>query len=269
MQLCSFVRALAVARRSYSHRAGMLAVAALAASAAGCSSLPSSNGRLSLASAVSPGSTVAFESIDGPPPDVFRRLVADLNAEAGTRKIAVVSRDSAATYRVRGYVSALVERDKTTFAWVWDVYDTDKRRTLRIAGEEPAVVSGRRRDAWAAADEQVLRRMARDGMERIAGFLNASEPAPTAQPEPSFVTLVSGRDDSPEGAGIFRVFSSPDQPAADPTAPQTTETPKPAKNGDKNSDKSRAKTRADTRASAMPKTRAAALASADSLSSDR
>jgi len=89
MQLWSFVRVWGAARRSYSHRTGMLAVAALAASAAGCSSLPS-NGRMNLASAVSPGSTVAFESIDGPPPEVFRKLVADLNAEAGTRKIVVV-----------------------------------------------------------------------------------------------------------------------------------------------------------------------------------
>ena len=48
---------------------------------------------LSLASAVSSGSTVAFESIDGPPPEVFRKLVANLNDEAGTRQIAVVSRD--------------------------------------------------------------------------------------------------------------------------------------------------------------------------------
>jgi|KBSMisStaDraftv2_1062788.scaffolds.fasta_scaffold118166_2 hypothetical protein len=268
MQWRGVRRARGASWRNLSRTVGLLAVAALAGSVAGCSSLPS-DGRASLASGASSGSTLAFESIDGPPPEVFRKLVANLNDEAGARQIAVVSRSGSATYRVRGYVSAQVERDKTTFAWVWDVYDTDKRRTLRIAGEEPAVVSGRRRDAWAAADEQVLRRMARDGMERIAGFLNASEPAPTAQPEPSFVTLVSGRDDSPEGAGIFRVFSSPDQPAADPTAPQTTETPKPAKNGDKNSDKSRAKTRADTRASAMPKTRAAALASADSLSSDR
>ncbi len=124
---------------------------------------------------------MAFESIDGPPPEVFRKLVADLNDEAGARQIAVVSRDGAATYRVRGYVSALVERDKTTFAWVWDVYDTDKRRALRIAGEEPAA-AGRRRDAWAAADEQVLRRMARNGMERIAGFLNSSEPPPPSLP---------------------------------------------------------------------------------------
>lgn len=216
MQLCWFVRALAAARRSYSHRARMLAVAALTASAAGCSSLPSSNGRLSLASAVSPGSTVAFESIDGPPPEVFQRLVANLNAEAGTRKIAVVSRESAATYRVRGYVSALVERDKTTFAWVWDVYDADKRRALRISGEEPAAV-GKRRDAWAAADEQVLRRIARNGMDQMSGFLNSSEPLPAVAPEPNFITLVSGRDDTPEGAGIIRLPGSQDQRAASAT----------------------------------------------------
>jgi hypothetical protein len=198
----------------------MLAVAALAGSAAGCSSLPSSNGRLSLASAVSPGATVAFESIDGPPPEVFRKLVADLNAEAGTRKIAVVSRESAATYRVRGYVSALVERDKTTFAWVWDVYDTDKRRALRISGEERAA-AGKRRDAWAAADEQVLRRMAQSGMDQMSGFLNSSEPAPAAAPEPNFITLVSGRDDTPEGAGIVRLPGNQDQPAAEAPADVT------------------------------------------------
>jgi hypothetical protein len=216
MQLCSFVRAWGAARRSYAHRTGMLAVAALAASAAGCSSLPASNGRLSLASAISPNSTVAFESIDGPPPEVFRKLVADLNAEAGTRKIAVVSRESAATYRVRGYVSALVERDKTTFAWVWDVYDADKRRALRISGEEPAA-AGKRRDAWAAADEQVLRRMARNGMDQMSGFLNSSEPPPVIAPEPNFITLVSGRDDTPEGAGIVRLLGSHDQPTASAT----------------------------------------------------
>ena len=234
MQLCSFVRAWGAARRSYSHRTGMLAVAALAASTAGCSSLPSSNGRLSLASAVSPGSTVAFESIDGPPPEVFRRLVADLNAEAGTRKIAVVSRESAATYRVRGYVSALVERDKTTFAWVWDVYDADKRRALRISGEEPAA-SGKRRDAWAAADEQVLRRMARNGMDQMSGFLNSSEPPPAVAPEPNFITLVSGRDDTPEGAGIVRLVGSQNQPTASatPEAPADVAVPPQARKAKK------------------------------------
>ena len=188
MQLWSFVRAWGAARRSYSHRTGMLAVAALAASAAGCSSLPSSNGRMSLASAVSPASTVAFESIDGPPPEVFRKLVADLNAEAGTRKIAVVSRESAATYRVRGYVSALVERDKTTFAWVWDVYDADKRRALRISGEEPAA-AGKRRDAWAAADDLVLRRIAQAGLSGLSSMINGTP----AEPPPAPAAPAPGR----------------------------------------------------------------------------
>ena len=212
MQLWSFVCAWGAARRSYSHRTGMLAVAALAASAA------------------SPNSTVAFESIDGPPPEVFRKLVADLNAEAGTRKITVVSRESAATYRVRGYVSALVDRDKTTFAWVWDVYDADKRRALRITGEEPAA-AGKRRDAWTAADEQVLRRMARNGMDQMSGFLNSSEPPPAIAPEPNFITLVSGRDDTPEAAGIYRLFGSQDQPAdsATPEAPADVPVPPKAK----------------------------------------
>ena len=171
-----------------------------------------SDGHANLAGVNASGSTLAFESIDGPPPEVFRKLVANLNDEADARQIAVVSRNGTATYRVRGYVSAMVERGKTTFAWVWDVYDTDKRRTLRIAGEEPAT-AGRGRDAWSGADEQVLRHMARDGMERIAGFLNSSAPPAVLEPEPSLATLVLGRDDSPEGAGIFRVFGDRDQPA--------------------------------------------------------
>ena len=239
----------------------MLAVAALTATAAGCSSLPS-DGRASLVGVSASGSTLAFESIDGPPPEVFRKLVASLNDEAGARQIAVVSRSGDATYRVRGYVSALVERGKTTFAWVWDIYDTDKRRALRISGEEPAA-SGRGRDAWSGADEQVLRRMARDGMDRIAGFLNSSAPPAPLEAEPSFATLVLGRDDSPEGAGIFRVFGDRDQPVGSDADPKVAAVkplpPKPAKS------------RARDRSAAAPAATQSALLtpSTDGRSSDR
>src|SRR5665213_1624594 len=147
MQWRQVARAGSAARRSY-HLVGLIVALALAACAGGCSSLPQ-GARTTLASAAS-GSTVTFESIDGPPPEVFRKLVASLNDEASARQIAVVARSSAATYRVRGYVSALVERDKTTFAWVWDVYDTDKHRALRLSGEEPGVVI-RRHEARAGA----------------------------------------------------------------------------------------------------------------------
>jgi hypothetical protein len=187
----------------------MSVLAAVAASVAGCSSQFGAQ-QAALSGPLS-GATVTFESIDGPPADVFQRLVTALNDEAGAQRVAVVSRSAPATYRVRGYMSALVTKNKTSFGWVWDVYDADKNRVLRISGEEPAAAA-RRRDAWAAANEQVLRGMSRNGMERIAAFLNSGPPAPA--PEPALVTLVSARDDSPEAAGIFPVFGSQQQPPA-------------------------------------------------------
>ena len=84
------------------------------------------------------GASVAFESIDGPPPAPFNQLVQDLNNEAQSRQLAVVSRESPSAYRVRGYVSASTEKGQTTIAWVWDVFDGDQRRALRIKGKETA-----------------------------------------------------------------------------------------------------------------------------------
>src|SRR6266576_4600107 len=55
------------------------------------------------------GTTVAFDSIDGPPETVFRSLVQQLNQEAQARQVAVVSRESAAQYHIRGYVAAHVQ----------------------------------------------------------------------------------------------------------------------------------------------------------------
>ena len=205
----------------------ILAVAAVALGVSGCAS-QSSFKLASLTLPAASNSTITFESIDGPPPTVFGKLVASLNDEAQARKIAVVSRAQPATYRVRGYVSALVERDKTSFAWVWDVYDTGKRRAVRIAGEESAAPS-KRRDAWAAADEALLRRMASSGMERIAAFLsNPGEQPPAATPEPTGVTLASARDDSPEAAGIFRLLRADEPPPATTGSAVAESAPPPA-----------------------------------------
>ena len=78
--------------------------------------------------------TVAFDSVDGPPPQVFERLVGALDSEAKLRGIAVVSRDGASTYRVRSYLSAHLQGKRTTIAWVWDVYDANQQRALRLSG---------------------------------------------------------------------------------------------------------------------------------------
>ena len=123
--------------------------------------------------------TVAFESIDGPPETLFRKLVTQLTQEASARQVAMVSRESPAQYRIRGYVAAHVQGKKTTITWVWDVYDADRERAMRIAGEVPGAPSER---AWAAADDEVVTRMARDGMSRLAAFLANSGPGPEFSP---------------------------------------------------------------------------------------
>ncbi len=87
-------------------RVGILAVVLLGLCAGGCSTAP----QTPVAAATVHGPTVAFESIDGPPESIFRKLVQDLTDEAEARQMAVVSRDAPAQYRIRGYLAALVEK---------------------------------------------------------------------------------------------------------------------------------------------------------------
>jgi hypothetical protein len=153
-----------------------LAIVGCALAATGCntSGQPVLDLTLTGAPDVSMPRTVAFESIDGPPEPLFRRLVAQLTQEATTRQIAVVSRGQPAQYRIRGYVAAHVQGQRTTITWVWDVFTADRERAVRLTGETPGTPSER---AWAAADDAVVTRIAQDGMSRLAVFLAAQEPA--------------------------------------------------------------------------------------------
>jgi hypothetical protein len=182
--------------------AAFLSVAALGF--AGCSSSGLPPG---IANVSQRGTTVAFESIDGPPETVFRSLVQQLNQEAQARQVAVVSRESAAQYRIRGYVAAHVQGKRTTISWVWDIYNADRQRALRLAGEEAGPPG---RTAWSAADEQVVGRIARDGMTRLAAFLgsspvpDATPPAPREDPAPNVAF-------APSATGVL-AFAPPDRP---------------------------------------------------------
>ena len=128
------------------------------------------------------GATVAFESIDGPPPRVFDRMVSVLDSESKLRNLSIVSREGRASYRVRSYLSAQIVRGRTMISWVWDVYDGDQQRALRLSGEEPAGKAGR--DAWAAADDLVLRKIAQAGLSGLSGMINGTpDTAPAPAPE--------------------------------------------------------------------------------------
>ncbi len=180
-------------------RIGIIAAAFFGLCAAGCTT-----DNLTTGSIATPRVSVAFDRIDGPPESVFRKLVQNLTEEAEARQIAVVSREGAARYRIRGYVAAHVHRGRTTIAWIWDVYDADQNRALRISGEEDAGRAGK--DAWADTDDQVLRRMSRTGMERLVSFLAAPSQEANLQASAERAVTVAGTGDdfTPESAGIFR-----------------------------------------------------------------
>ncbi|WP_213773262.1 hypothetical protein [Bradyrhizobium sp. dw_78] len=145
------------------------------------------------------GPTVTFESIDGPPPQVFDRMVGVLNSESKLRNLSIVSREGQASYRVRSYLAAEVNHGRTTIAWVWDVYDANQQRALRLSGEEPA---GRATgDAWAAADDLLLRKIAQAGFSGLTDMVNGTAPAaappPAAAPDKGDPAVASAEPSPP------------------------------------------------------------------------
>ena len=166
------------------------------------------NNSMAMASS-SGGPTIAFESIDGPPPQVFDGMVSILDSESKTRSLSIVSREGSAAYRVRGYLAAQVNHGRTTIAWVWDVYDQSQQRALRLSGEESAGKAGR--DAWNAADDLVLRKIAQAGMSGLTGLINGTSPADAPQPAPPATpsrrgpAVASAEDQPASPAGGFAV----------------------------------------------------------------
>jgi len=161
----------------------MIAAALLVVSCAlgGCAGGGAASGSFAMAPGPSSGgATVAFESIDGPPPQVFDRMVGVLDSESKLRNLSIVSREGGASYRVRSYLSAQVVRGKSVIAWVWDVYDNNQQRALRLSGEEAAGKAGR--DAWAAADDLVLRKIAQAGLSGLSAMINGAPDAPPPVP---------------------------------------------------------------------------------------
>ena len=154
---------------------------AVATALAGCAGGGGAANSYAMAPSAGSGATVAFESIDGPPPQVFDRMVGVLDSESKLRSLSVVSREGTAAYRVRSYLSAQIVRGKTVIAWVWDVYDANQQRALRLSGEELTAAKGGR-DPWGAADDLVLRKIAQAGFSGLSNMINGTPDAPGTVP---------------------------------------------------------------------------------------
>jgi hypothetical protein len=193
------IKVLFHARRTAPRAAIAAVVLAMACGLGGCAGGGAASGAFAMASSGGSAPTVAFESIDGPPPQIFDRMVNVLDSESKLRNLAIVSREGPATYRVRSYLAAQVSHGgRATIAWVWDVYDRDQQRALRLAGEEPASKAGG--DAWTAADDLVLRKIAQAGLSGLSAMINGTAPADAAPPAPG---------------GRGPVVASADEPSAD------------------------------------------------------
>jgi hypothetical protein len=211
-------------------------VVAAALALAGCVT----NSTPTISPTAAEGASIVFESIDGPPRPVSARLAKSLDQEAAARKLVVVTRGGQALYYIRAYVAAHADSGRTTLAWALDVYDAERKRAFRLNGEERAVGP----NAWAAANDEVLRRIASTSIAQLMTFIAADRTGAGATAEatpaqgsaeasgPQGPVLAALVDDfRPEAAGIFRVLAASPAPAVEANGtpvPLPTRRPGPA-----------------------------------------
>ncbi len=118
------------------------------------------------------GVPVALESIDGAPAKVQTALIDELSNAATDRKVELVGSSAQARYRVRGYISTETNEGETKVAYVWDVFDAQKRRAKRLAGSSPVSIGA---SSISSIDKETLAKLAAASMDEIAEFLAASK----------------------------------------------------------------------------------------------
>jgi hypothetical protein len=124
------------------------------------------------------GVPVALESIDGAPAPVQTALLDELATAASDRKVELVGSSAQARYRVRGYLSTATEDGETKVSYVWDVFDSQKRRAKRLEGSRPVTLAS---GSISTIDKETLAKLAEASMEEIAEFLSASKSIQTAE----------------------------------------------------------------------------------------
>ncbi len=129
------------------------------------------------------GVPVAVESIDGAPAKVQTALLDELSNAATDRKVELVGSSAQARYRVRGYISTETAEGETKVAYVWDVFDAQKRRAKRLAGASPIPAA-----SISTLDKEALSKLAQASMDEIAAFLSASKSEAPSEPEPAIQT---------------------------------------------------------------------------------
>lgn len=117
-----------------------------------------------------PSATFAFLTLTGVPGQARFDMEAALKRYAATRNLRIITEDSpTATYRIRGYLSALGDQNGTLLVYTWDVYDSSGRPLHRISGQETA--QGDAADPWASIRSQQIDAAARETIDKLADWV--------------------------------------------------------------------------------------------------
>lgn len=112
----------------------------------------------------------SFSPVTGAPAGVLISMSAQIAQEAQGQQINIVpSGDPAATYVVKGYLSAVGDVSGTILVYVWDIFDTTGRRVHRISGQETST-SGSASDPWAGVDKSMVANVARRTISSIVAW---------------------------------------------------------------------------------------------------
>jgi hypothetical protein len=126
------------------------------------------------------GATVAFVSVDGPPPAISASFSQILMQQATAHDI-VLADGKKARYLVRGYLSAYPTQDGAAVEYVWDVFNKDKQRTQRV--NDVLEIKGEGSDPWKIIGEAALASVAAKSADDLSAFLsNTPEAVASVKP---------------------------------------------------------------------------------------
>lgn len=112
----------------------------------------------------------AFAPIAGPATPIGD-LMKSLAAHAAERKVPVVPYgDPAATYIVKGHLSAVGGPNQGSLIYVWDIVDRQDRRIFRVSGQEDT--GGGTPDPWVNVRASALSIVATRTVDAIAAWLS-------------------------------------------------------------------------------------------------
>jgi hypothetical protein len=145
----------------------------------------------SRAPTIAPGVPIAVDSISGGPDAMRGSFSSAMSNEASVRRVDIVDPATNPRYRVRGYLAAEPTADgQTALSFVWDVFDSQKRRAQRMQG---ATVARNSSGDWSGVDQSTVNKAASESMDQIAQFLAGQEQVRAASGTPSGTTPATTR----------------------------------------------------------------------------